>query len=93
MIAIEQVKYESKRRGLSGIVCNDVAVLFDREQGALETAGEQGISLYSLIPFKTKGLYWLKNNMVDIEYQTIVDYLENPQKYQDLKFREKLLVS
>lgn len=92
LITIEQVKYESKKRGVSIVTCKDVAVLFDREQGALETAIEYKISLHSLIPFKTKGLNWLKRDMSDFEHHIIVDYLEDPQRYQDLNFRKKILI-
>ena len=82
LIVIEQVKSEVESRGLSNIILRDVAVLIDREQGACQRAKEYGISLYSLIPFETKGLPWLKEKMSSQEYQVIMEYLENPDKYQ-----------
>ena len=82
LIVIEQVKCEVESRGLSNVICRDVAVLIDREQGALKRAKEYGISLYSLIPFETKGLLWLKEKMSSQEYQVITEYLGNPDKYQ-----------
>ena len=82
LIVIEQVKCEVENRGLSNVICRDVAVLIDREQGACQRAKEYGISLYSLIPFETKGLPWLKEKMSSQEYQVITEYLGNPDKYQ-----------
>ncbi len=93
IIALEQVKYEVEQKALSGITCRDVMVLIDREQGAHSKAKKYGISLYSLIPFKTKGLNWLKEYITNIEYKIIVDYLDNPGKYQDENQRRNILSS
>jgi len=75
LIAIEQVKFEAKKRELEGIRIKDIVVLFDREQGAVETATENALSLHSLIPFKTKGLSWLKPKLEKEEYNIIAEYL------------------
>lgn len=88
LIVIEQVKYEVESRGLSNVICRDVGVLIDREQGACQRAKEYGISLYSLIPFETKGLPWLKEKMSSQEYQVIMEYLEDPKRVSRIEHRE-----
>ena len=90
VIAIEQLKKEAERRKCS-ITCNDVAVLVDREQGGKEAAKNFGIKLHALIPFKQKGIEWLRDYLSPLEYEVIKDYLENPEKYQDEENRKKLL--
>ncbi len=60
LIALEQVKYEIQRRGLSDIACKTVIVVLDREQGGMEAAAKADLELLSLIPFKTVGLPLLK---------------------------------
>ena len=83
LIAIEQIKTEFKRLNIKNFSIKNVVVLLDREQGAEEIASLNGIKLHSLIPFKTKGMAWLSELMSEIEYETITDYLVNPEKYQD----------
>lgn len=95
LIAIEQVRYEVRRRERQtgekiNFQCKDVIVLFDREQGAQERAEELGINLYSIIPFKSKGLSWLRDKISDMEYKIMKEYLENSKKYQDKKVRSEL---
>ena len=90
LITIEQIKYEVKRRGLSNVKCENVVVLFDREQGAEKSAMEYNIKLHSLIPFRTKGILWLADFLAEDEYDVIVDYLDNPIKYQDLNIQTKI---
>ncbi|MHA1821197.1 MAG: orotate phosphoribosyltransferase [Promethearchaeota archaeon] len=90
LIAVEQVRYELENRKINA-TCNDIIVLLDREQGAKKMAAENGLNLYALIPFRTKGLSWLKKALSGVEYRVIKDYLENPEKYQDKDSRESLL--
>jgi len=89
-VAIEQLKMESERRGIE-VECRDVAVIIDREQGAAEIAKEYGIKLHALIPFKSRGIEWLKDFITDKEYEVIRDYLSNSEKYQDEEKRKELL--
>jgi uridine monophosphate synthetase len=90
LIGIEQVKFEVERRGLKNVNADAVVVLLDREQGASDIAKEHGIILHSLIPFKSKGINWLADKMSSIELAIIKDYLENPQKYQNVEMQEDL---
>jgi orotate phosphoribosyltransferase len=60
-----------------------VVVLLDREQGAADVARQYGISFHSLIPFKSKGVKWLKPSLSEIEYEVITEYLRDDEKYQD----------
>ncbi|MEA2055107.1 MAG: hypothetical protein U9O96_08415 [Candidatus Thermoplasmatota archaeon] len=90
LVAIEQLKMEGNRRGMQ-IKCVDVAVIIDREQGAGEIAKKYGIGLHALIPFKSKGIEWLKDFISTKEYEVIKDYLNNSEKYQDEKYRKELL--
>ncbi len=72
------------------VICNDVVVILDREQGAKEKAQSKGMVLKSLIPFKSKGVLWLKELMAPTEYEILIDYLKDEQKYQDPKIQEQL---
>jgi len=81
LVAIEQINYEARTRGLK-IECKHVVVLLDREQGAARVASQHGISFHSLIPFKSKGIKWLKNSLSKMEYEVIMDYLRDENKYQ-----------
>jgi hypothetical protein len=65
-------------------------VLIDREQGAKDAALSNGMTLSSLISFKSQGIHWLQNKMDPVEYETIVDYLKDDKKYQDASIQEKL---
>lgn len=89
LIAIEQFRAEMKRRNVNAI-SNKILVLLDREQGAKKTAEENGLELFSLIPFKTKGVKWLKDRFTSLEYEIISDYLLNSDKYQSDSIQKDL---
>jgi uridine monophosphate synthetase len=89
LVAIEQINHEAKKRGLK-VKCKDVVVLLDREQGAAAVASQHGISFHSLIPFKSKGLEWLKNSLSEIEYEILTKYLRDEEKYQDAEVQKEL---
>jgi len=96
ILALEQVRYEVKRREKEtgkkvNVTCKDVVVLVDREQGAFERARSLGMNLYSLIPFKSKGIHWLKKRITSIEYEIMLDYLNDDLKYQDKKIQSRLI--
>ncbi|KAA0006677.1 MAG: hypothetical protein FE045_02410 [Thermoplasmata archaeon] len=78
--AINQLYEEAKRRKIK-VECNYVAVVIDREQGGEEIARKHGIKLISIIKFK-EAIEILKEEMNDMEYEIIKDYLNNPEKYQ-----------
>jgi len=90
MVAIEQLKMEGEKRGVK-VECRDVAVIIDREQGAEEIAKKHGIKLHAIIPFKSRGIEWLRDFILEKEYEVIKDYLDNSEKYQDEKKRKELL--
>ncbi len=90
LLAKSQIEQEIRRRNLPDVTVDDVFVLLDREQGGTEIAQKSGIRLHSLIPFRTKGLEWLKGSLSAVEYNTIKDYLSDPQKYQTKEMQEKL---
>ena len=89
LIAVEQFRAEMKRKNIRAVT-NKILVLLDREQGAQKMAAENNLKLFSLIPFKTHGIGWLKDKFSGIEYEVISDYLNNPDKYQDKKLQMKL---
>jgi len=89
LIAIEQINYEAQKRGLK-VECKDVIVLLDREQGAADVASQHGISFHSLIPFKSKGVEWLKSSLSGIEYEVIMEYLQDEKRYQDVEVQKGL---
>ena len=75
LVAIKQLQIEAEKRG-KNIKCRHVAVIIDRQQGAEEIARQHGIELHSLIKFK-EAIEWIKDEMDEKEYETIVKYLEN----------------
>ena len=89
-VALEQVKHEAKRRGLSGVECRTVLVVLDREQGGLEAARKEGVDLLSLVPFKTLGLPLLRGVMNRDEWNVLSRYLENPDHFQDADVQREI---
>ena len=89
-VALRQLEFEVKERGLKDVSCSDIIVVLDREQGAEEIAKENGINLRSLIPFASKGLPWLKDVFAGEEYKVITDYLRNTEKYQNSRVQAEL---
>jgi orotate phosphoribosyltransferase len=89
LVAIEQFKAEMIRRKTTAS-CDSVIVLLDREQGAEKLAETNQLRLFSLIPFKSKALNWLKNKFSKIEYDVLTDYLANTDKYQNKTLQEDL---
>ncbi|MBC7129295.1 MAG: hypothetical protein H5T45_06165 [Thermoplasmatales archaeon] len=87
--AIKQLDEEAKRRNCS-VKCENVAVIIDRQQGAEEAASKHGVKIYSIIKFRDN-IEWLRDEMGREEYEVIVDYLGNPEKYQDEERRRYLL--
>jgi uridine monophosphate synthetase len=89
LIALEQLKLEASRRKIR-ISCKNIIVILDREQGAETLAKKNELILSSLIPFNSKGIFWLKEKFSDIEYEIINDYLKNTEKYQDINLQEEI---
>jgi len=89
-VALEQVKYEINKRGLSNVSCKTVIVVLDREQGGAEAAGKKGVELLSLIPFKTIGLALLETVMNRTEWETLKHYLDDPEYFQQEKTQKEL---
>jgi orotate phosphoribosyltransferase len=89
LIAKAFVDYESAKRGVK-VTCQNVAVLFDREQGAYLNAKSSGMNLFSLIPFRSKGIEWLRERISTKEYEIITDYLDKPEKYQNPEIQKDL---
>jgi orotate phosphoribosyltransferase len=88
--AISLIKNETNAQNFRNVKCCNVVVVVDRQQGASDIALEYGMKLFSLIPFRTQGIHWLRDSMTDIEYSTIVDYLENPLSYQKKSTQDHL---
>ncbi len=81
-MAISMIKHEYNKRKIIDYKVKDVVVLLDREQGAEKEAKKLDVILHSLIPFKSKGIHWLKNDLNPIEYNIITEYLDNPNIFQ-----------
>lgn len=90
LIALEQVRYETNRRGLADVECRTVIVALDREQGGKEAAHDAGVELLSLIAFKTRGLPLLRDAMHPKEWEVITRYLDDPAAFQDRAMHEEL---
>ena len=90
LIAREIVRYESEKRGIE-VRCSNSLVVFDRDQGAREAAEKEGMRLHSLIGFRSRALDWLQAEMQPGEHTLILDYLENPGKYQDKEVQKEVI--
>lgn len=89
LIAIEQLKHESKERKVK-INYKDIIVVLDREQGAAELAKKRNLNIKSLIPFKSKGIKWLRDKLSEIEFEILSDYLKNVKKYQNQDIQREI---
>ncbi len=89
LIAREQLNIEVLNRSLI-VECENIIVILDREQGAEELAKKNNVNLFSLIPFTSKGIHWLKDKFSDIESEIINDYLINTEKYQNKEVQERM---
>jgi orotate phosphoribosyltransferase len=90
LVALEQVRYEVGKRGLSDVDCRTVIVVLDREQGGAQAAKDADVDLLSLIPFKTQGLQLLQGIMNPVEWETLSRYLEDPDQYQNPDAQKEL---
>jgi len=90
LVALEQVRHEIRKRGLSDVQCNTVFVVLDREQGGAEAAEDAQVHLVSLIRFKTDGLPLLEGVMERTEWETISHYLNDPEHFQDEEAQQRL---
>jgi len=88
MLAINQINYEIKKRGLNNVNVKEVYVVVDRGKGE-EKAKEKGLSLHSIIKFDTF-VDLLGDKLSKNERDVIRDYLSNSEKFQD-KNRQKEL--
>lgn len=75
LVARDQVLAEAERREIHDIKCTDIAVVIDRQQGALKKAQELGLNLHSVIRFVDEGLPDIKDLMNIQEYEQIRTYL------------------
>ena len=82
LVARTQVLAEVERRGVRNVMCDDVAVILNRQQGADERAKDSGIRLHSLIGFIDEGLPFLQDIMYLDEHSLISNYLSDPSKHQ-----------
>lgn len=90
LIAKKLVEYEAKKKRIN-IICDNVAVIIDREQGGKEELNQNNVKLHSIIPFKMKGIHLLKQFLSSNLYDLIVDYYNNSEKYQDETIRKQIL--
>lgn len=90
LVALRQVEWEVQKRSLRDVRCADVAVLFDREQGAREAAEKNCMRLHALVRFKSEGMPELKRLMHPREYEVVDTYLSAPDKFQGTEIRAAL---
>ena len=82
VVARTQVLAEIEKRGLSGVRCDDIAVIIDRNQGALKRARELNLRLHYLINIVDDGLRMLEDVMTKDEHTIVSDYLKDPQGFR-----------
>jgi len=90
LVALEQVRYEIGKRGLTDVECKTVIVVLDREQGGKEAAEKVQLDLLSLIPFKSGGLPLLRDVMDKTEWETLSHYLEDPAYFQNKDVQDRV---
>ena len=90
LLAIAQVREEIANRGLDNVSVENIFVLVDREQGAARIAEENGFVLHAFIPFEKRGIGLIRDSLEPAEYEVIMDYLKDPQKYQAKEMQDKL---
>lgn len=89
LIAKKLIEREAEKKGIN-ISCKDVAVIIDRQQVSIEELQRKNLTLHSLIPFKNKGLFWLKDKLSNKTIEVIQDYLENVDEYQNEDYRNRI---
>lgn len=89
LMAYQQLKHQAESLKVK-VSCKDVAVIFDREQGADVVAIQNGMKLHSIIPFLSRGLGWLKDSWSNVEGEVVADYLKNNRLYQTQEKWEEL---
>ncbi len=78
LVGRAQVIAELKKREISNVSVDDIAVIIDRQQGAQERAKDLNIRLYSLIELVDEGLPSIRDAMSEEEYKIVSEYLSNP---------------
>ncbi|MHA1289781.1 MAG: orotate phosphoribosyltransferase [Candidatus Thorarchaeota archaeon] len=79
LVGRAQVLAELKKRKISDVSVDDIAVIVDRQQGARERAKDLNIRLHSLIDLVDEGLPSIKDAMSEEEYKIVSEYLSNPK--------------
>lgn len=77
-----QVLAEVAKRGLSDVMCDDIAVIIDRHQGAQQRARTLNLRLHYLIDIVHDGLPILKDSMSKEEHSLVSAYLTNPESFK-----------
>ncbi len=80
LVGRAQVLAELKKRDISDVSVDDIAVIIDRQQGARERAKDMNIRLHSLIDLVDEGLSLIQDSMSEEEYQIVSDYLLDPTR-------------
>ena len=80
LVGRAQVLAELKKRDISDVSVDDIAVIIDRQQGARERAKDMNIRLHSLIDLVDEGLPLIQDSMSEEEYQIVSDYLLDPTR-------------
>ena len=82
LVGRAQVLAELKKRDISDVSVDDIAVIIDRQQGARERAKNMNIRLHSLIDLVDEGLPLIQDSMSEEEYQIVSDYLLDPTSFK-----------
>jgi uridine monophosphate synthetase len=75
LVGRAQVLAELKKREISNVSVDDIAVIVDRQQGARERAKDLNIRLHSLVDLIDEGLPSIKDAMAEEEYRIVHEYL------------------
>lgn len=89
-VAIQQLRFELRQRGIDKVDVAAVVTLVDRGRDARLRAEAFGVPLHSLLTLREDGLETLRGIASDQEIDVIRDYVNNYERYQDPKIQEKL---
>lgn len=89
-VAIRQLQYEMKGRGIEAVSIEAVVVLVDRGIEARHRADAAGVRLLSLVSLGGDGASLLRGTATEREIEVIRDYINNPEHYQDPTVRQTL---
>lgn len=87
--ALKQLNDAASNSGIK-VACHDVLVVVDRLQGGLDVLQRHNIRLHSLVQLTPERLENLRPFLDGPEFETIADYLNDPEAFQNSAVQDRL---